>query len=130
MRVLAGDTLGVAERDRLHRAVANAEAVSGVKFALFVGEVGGDPRTQANRLHQRLPDPNRSVLVLCDPEERALEIVTGADTRRRLDDWACALAAASMQSSFAGGDLVGGLVNGISQLGEAARAPRTLHSGH
>jgi hypothetical protein len=32
-----------------------------------------------------------------------------------------------MQTSFAGGDIVGGLANGIQQLGEAAQQPTTLH---
>jgi hypothetical protein len=45
-----------------------------------------------------------------------------------LDDLECRLAAAAMQTSFAGGDIVGGLAAGISQLGEAARQPRTLHA--
>ena len=68
------------------------------------------------------------MLVLCDPERRELEIVTGTLARRTLTDAECALAAASMEASFAGGDIIGGLVLGIQQLGEAARAPRTLHS--
>jgi hypothetical protein len=33
-----------------------------------------------------------------------------------------------MQTSFVVGDIVGGLVAGIQQLGDAARHPRTLHT--
>ena len=33
-----------------------------------------------------------------------------------------------MTSSFLAGDLVGGLVRGIQQLGEAAHHPQTLHA--
>jgi hypothetical protein len=44
-----------------------------------------------------------------------------------LSDLECRLAAAAMQTSFAGGDIVGGLAAGVQQLGEAARQPRTLH---
>lgn len=157
-RVLAGDTLDVDDRQRLDRAVHNAERLSGLTFSLYVGEVasagedGGEPghvadaagahdpaddgdaaqspRAYAVRLHRSLDNPDRSVLVLCDPRARALEIVTGRDTVRRLDDRACGLAAASMHSSFVGGDLVGGLAIGLQQLGEAAREPRTLHAWH
>ena len=45
-----------------------------------------------------------------------------------LDDFDCRLAAASMQTSFAVGDIVGGLANGIQQLGQSARRPATLHT--
>jgi len=108
--------------------VHNAETSSGLTFSVLVGVAEGDSRVHAERLHAGLSNPDRSVLVLCDPVFRALEIVTGAEARRRLADVECGLAAASMQSSFAGGDIIGGLVAGIQQLGEAARVPKTLHA--
>src|SRR4029450_9343443 len=87
-----------------------------------------DSREYAERLHRALADPDHSVLVLCDPEFHRLEIVARAVARRVLDDLECRLAAATMQTSFAGGDIVGGLAAGIQQLGEAARQPRTLRA--
>jgi hypothetical protein len=128
--VPAGDTLSFTERRRIERAVRNAESSSGLTFSVFLGVSEEDSRAYAERLHGALDDPARSVLVLCDPTFRALEIVTGAEARRNLDDVECGLAAASMESSFAGGDIVGGLVLGIQQLGEASRAPRTLHANN
>lgn len=99
-----------------------------MKFSLYVGETVDDARAYALRLHTTLDDPDHSVLVLCDPENRTLEIITGTEARRDLGDRECALAAAAMQSSFVVGDLTGGLVDGIQQLGESARTPRTLHT--
>lgn len=124
----AGSALDRSEVERLKRAQRNAEHISGLTFSLFVGVSEEDSRGYAVRLHSGLADPDRSVLVMCDPEFRALQIVTGAQARRHLDDIECRLAAASMQTSFAAGDIVGGLVNGIQQLGESARHPRTLHT--
>lgn len=126
--MLAGDTFTRAELDRLKRAQRNAEQLSGLTFSLFVGVSEEDSRGYARRLHGALDDPGRSVLVMCDPAFRALEIVTGEQARRYLDDIECRLAAASMQTSFVAGDIVGGLVIGIQQLGESARHPRTLHT--
>lgn len=123
----AGEAFTRAQLDRLTRAQRNAEAASGLTFSLFVGVSEEDSRAYAERLHGALDDPGHSVLVMCDPGFHALEIITGAQARRTLDDVECRLAAASMQTSFVAGDIVGGLVNGIQQLGEAARAPRTLH---
>jgi uncharacterized membrane protein YgcG len=115
------------QRERLKRAVRNAENVSGLAFSLFVGDSEDDSRAYAEKLHRTLPDPDHSVLVMCDPDSHKLEIVTGVAVRRVLDDLECRLAAAAMQTSFAGGDIVGGLAAGIQQLGEAARQPQTLH---
>lgn len=123
----AGNDLTPQQLHRIQQAVDNAETVSGLTFSVFIGVAEEDSRRYAERLHAGLDDPQHSVLVLCDPGFRALEIVTGAETRRTLDDLECRLAAVSMQSSFAGGDIVGGLVLGVQQLGEAARKPRTLH---
>jgi hypothetical protein len=115
------------QRERLKRAVRNAENVSGLAFSLFVGVSEDDSRAYAEQLHRGLADPDHSVLVMCDPDSHKLEIVTGVAVRRVLDDLECRLAAAAMQTSFAGGDIVGGLAAGIQQLGEAARQPQTLH---
>ena len=45
-----------------------------------------------------------------------------------LTDHEVALAVLEMRTEFANGDLVRGLRRGISMLGMAARAPRTLHA--
>lgn len=124
----AGESLSSSERERITRAVRNAEASSGLRFSVLLGPSEDDSRAYAERLHGALDDPAHSVLVLCDPTIRALEIVTGFEARRTLDDVECGLAAASMETSFTGGDIIGGLVVGIQQLGEASRAPRTLHA--
>jgi len=128
--VPAGDAFSWTELDRLKRAQHNAESASGLTFSVFVGVSEEDSRAYAERLHSALDDPDRSVLVLCDPGFHALEIITGAEARRALPDVECRLAAASMRTSFVGGDIIGGLVNGIQQLGQAARQPRTLHVSH
>jgi uncharacterized membrane protein YgcG len=128
--VPAGESITPGELNRIERAVHNAEKMSGLIFSVFVGVSEEDSRAYAERLHGALADPAQSVLVMCDPGFRALEIITGSQARRQLDDLECRLAAASMQSSFVGGDIVGGLVVGIQQLGEQARQPRTLHETH
>ncbi len=128
VRVPAGDSFTPSQREWLKRAVRNAEAASGLTFSLFVGVSEENSRRYAERLHGSLADPDHSVLVMCDPEFHKLEIVTGVEARRVLDDLECRLAAAAMQTSFAGGDIVGGLAAGIQQMGEAARQPRTLHA--
>ncbi|MGI8458900.1 MAG: DUF5130 family protein [Propionibacteriaceae bacterium] len=124
----AGEYFSAPQVATIRKAMSTAERVSGLSFSVYVGVAEEDAQRYARRLHAALADPDHSVLVLCDPEFRALEIVTGAAARRNLDDTAVGLAAATMQTSFAVGDISGGLVAGINQLGDAARAPQTLHA--
>ena len=85
-RVPAGESLTRDELQRIEKAVHNAEAFSGLTFSVFVGVAEEDARAYAERLHGALEDPAHSVLVLCDPEFHALEIVTGSEARRWLTD--------------------------------------------
>jgi Domain of unknown function (DUF5130) len=128
VRVPAGDSFTPAETERLSRAVQHAERVSRLTFSVYVGVSEEDSRAYAERLHSALEDPTRSVLIMCDPGFRVLEIVTGSEARRQLDDMECRLAAATMRTSFEADDIIGGLVHGIAQLGEAAYQPPTLHA--
>jgi uncharacterized membrane protein YgcG len=116
-----GDQIG-----NIERVVATADTETGLNFSVFIGGVDGDIRDEAEKLHAEFgPAAPRAVLVLVSPGDRLLEIVTGTESARRLTDQACALAGLSMTTSFAGGDLAGGIVTGVRMLAEAAGAPLT-----
>ncbi len=111
---------------RLDEALTLSSRETGVQFSVYVGDLGAEPRRTAEELHMGLD--HDSVLVAVSPGQRRLEIVTGEHAARRLPDRACALAALSMTASFSGGDLVGGIVNGLrmlaDQAGKASLTPR------
>ena len=123
--VPAGD-ITESQRVELERLLLNCERESGLTFSLFVGSWDGG-RAGAESMLDKLADPDRSVLIAVDPIARHLEIVTGRLARIPLDDRACGLAALSMTSSFANGDLIGGLRDGVAVLGEQARRMRVEH---
>lgn len=125
----AGDHFTNAERFALDEAIRKAEQLSRAEFSVFVGKATGDPREFATRLHNSLVAPARSILIMADPEQRALEVVTGGYVRRTLTDSEVELAVLAMQTAFAAGDLVGGLKRGIQLLADHARSPETLHAG-
>ena len=125
----SGDAFTAAERHDIDKAIRDAEIMCRFEFSVFVGASEGETRPFAERLHASLVVPARSVLVLVDPAARIVEIVTGAEARRSLDDAEVRLAALSMQTAFAAGDLVGGIKQGVLQLAEHARRPRLLHRG-
>jgi hypothetical protein len=105
---------------RLDEAMRLADQSTGLVFSIYVGGLDEPSRDHAKKLHTELADPGRSVLIAVSPNDRVLEIVTGATARKRLPDRTCKLAALSMVASFGGGDLAGGLVIGLAQLAEHA----------
>lgn len=123
-----GDGFSPAQRQRIDRAIREAETVCRYEFSVYVGAAEGEPRAFAERLHSALVAPARSVLLMIDPARRVLEVVTGAEARRELEDSEVSLAVAEMQTHFVHDDLCAGIVRGIGMLAEHARKPRTLHS--
>ena len=108
---------------RLDEALRQADASTGLTFSVYVGELDEPVRGHAEKLHGQLEDPDRSVLLAISPNQRVLEIVTGALARRRIPDRSAKLAALSMAAAFGGGDLAGGAVSGLAQLaGQAGKS--------
>jgi len=105
---------------RLDEAMRLADQSTGLVFSIYVGGLDEPSREHAKKLHSELGDPAKSVLIAVSPNDRVLEIITGATARKRLPDRACKLAALSMVASFGGGDLAGGLVSGLAQLADHA----------
>lgn len=124
----AGEHLSAGDRAALDITIRKAEQLCRAEFSVFVGQAQGMPRDFAHGLHRSLVAPDRSILVMVDPAAKAVEIVTGGDVRRHLDDTRVELAAASMVALFRDGDLVGGLRRGIQQLAEHAKPQNTLHA--
>ena len=118
------------ELGRLDEALTMSSRETGLFFALYIGDLGPRTRDRAEELHATCgSDPSEAVLVAVSPGQRVIEIVTGAAAARRLPDRACALAVLSMTASFAGGDLVGGIVNGLRQLSDQAGHPSRHRAG-
>lgn len=124
----AGDAFTAAERHEIDKAIRAAETICRYEFSVFVGASEGETGPFAQRLHSALTAPDRSVLVMVDPSARIVEIVTGSEVRRDLEDAEVRLAALSMQTAFAAGDLVGGITQGVAMLADHARRPRMLHA--
>ena len=101
---------------RLDEALRLADESTGLTFSVYVGDLDEPVRGHAEKLHSQLEEPDQSVLLAISPNQRVLEIVTGALARRRVPDRAAKLAALSMAAAYGGGDLAGGTVAGLAQL--------------
>jgi hypothetical protein len=105
---------------RLDEALRLADQSTGLIFSVYVGDLDDPVRGHAEKLHAQLAEPARAVLLAVSPNQRLLEVVTGAEARKRLPDRSAKLAALSMAAAFSGGDLAGGLVSGLAQLADQA----------
>jgi hypothetical protein len=103
---------------RLDEALTLSSRETGLTFSVYVGDFKAPTRAHAEALFEKLDDA--SVLVAVSPGQRALHIVTGPESSKRLPNRACALAALAMRASFANGDLTGGVVTGLRMLADSA----------
>lgn len=112
------------ELARLDEALTMSSRETGLRFTLYVGDLGTPTRSRAEELHAYSGgNTAEAVLIAVSPGQRVVEIVTGSAAARRLPDRACALSVLSMTTAFAGGDLVGGIINGLRQMSDQAGRP-------
>ena len=115
------------ELARLDEALTMSSRETGLRFTLYIGDLGRQTRLRAEELHSLSGgDTSEAVLIAISPGQKVVEVVTGAAAARRMPDRACALAVLSMTTTFANGDLIGGIVGGLRQLSDQAGHPSSL----
>jgi len=128
---VAGKPMLLRHRDRraIDRAVAGAEAKTGLQFCVYLGPSHEQTRGHAEALfvdaglHEQ-----PAVLIHVAPDHRKVEIVTAASVRERVSDDACRRAIDEMTRHFAEDHFVDGLLAGVAYLAEAA-GPGTSAGG-
>jgi uncharacterized membrane protein YgcG len=123
--VAPGDGLAPGQQERIATAIDRCRADNGLDVSVLVGDLALDDLAQfrpaAERLHAALGERGETaVLLVVAPGQRRVEVVTGPGVRRRVPDRVAALAVLSMTTAFGGGDLVGGIVDAIRQIADAA----------
>ena len=121
---LSGLPFTPVQLSRLDEALTLASRDSGLRFSVYLGELGPRPTDTAQRLHGQMEGTDESVLVAVSPEQRVVEVVTGSEARVRLPDRGAKLAVMSMVASFKEGDLLGGLLSGLRMLADQAGSRR------
>lgn len=107
---------------RIDEALTLATRATGLLFSLYMGGLAEPTRAAAEAMTPRIPAaPGVGVVLLAvSPGQRVLHIVTARGAAKRLPNRVCALAALGMRAAFAGGDITGGVVNGLRMLSDAA----------
>jgi uncharacterized membrane protein YgcG len=125
--VRPGDGFTDQQRASLARSVTATEQATGLNVVLHVGPLEGGRAGALALLAACGEASEASVVVAVDPSAKGLEIVTGRQAAAVLRDRTCALVALAMTSSFAAGDLVGGIRNGLQVMADHGRNARTVH---
>jgi uncharacterized membrane protein YgcG len=123
--VATGDGLDPRQQERIEAVVERTREENGLDISVLVGDLELDDLSQfraaSERLHAALGDrAPAAVLLVVAPGQRRVEVVTGPLARRRVPDRVSALAVLSMTTAFRGGDLVGGIVDAVRQIADAA----------
>ena len=121
---LSGLPFTPVQLSRLDEALTLASRDSGLRFSVYLGDLGARPTDTAQRLHGQMEGTDESVLVAVSPGQRVVEVVTGPEARVRLPDRGAKLAVMSMVASFKEGDLLGGLLSGLRMLADQAGSRR------
>lgn len=118
---MADAGLTPSQRNTLDEVMYAAELTTGLRFSVYLGDLGAETRGTAEGLHSALgAEAPVSVLLALSPGQRVVEVVTGAEAQRRISDRSARLAVLSAISSASEGDLVGALVNGVRTLADQA----------
>lgn len=112
---------------RLDEALTMASRETGLRFSIYLGDLGENPSARAAELHGELEGTTEAVLVAVSPEQRVVEVLTGPEARLRLPDRGAKLAVMSMVASFKESDLLGGLLSGLRMLADQAGGRRRSH---
>lgn len=105
---------------RLDEAITLASRETGLRFSVYLGDLGEHPERRAGELLDALEGAGEAVLVAVSPGQRVVEVLTGPEARVRLPDRGAKLAVMSMVASFRESDLLGGLLSGLRMLADQA----------
>lgn len=109
------------KNDRLVLDNTLTEAIrrTGVRFTVYIGDLGENTAEGVNALFPTTPDAAHSVLIAVSPNERAIEIRSGRAVADRANDRVLQLGVTALQSAFKDGNLLDGLVSAVRVMANA-----------
>lgn len=96
---------------------------SKARFAVYLGDLGDDPAATARDILAKVPTPDNAVLLAVSPNQKAIEVVYGADVKGRGIEEAAPLGVSAAAASFKEGNLLDGLISAVRVL-SAGVSPR------
>jgi hypothetical protein len=107
----------------LDDALTYGTRASKARMAIYIGDLGDDPAARAREILAQVPTPNDAVLLAVSPNQRAIEVVYGADVKGRGAESAAPLGVAAAAASFKDGNLMDGLIRAVRVLSAGISPP-------
>lgn len=86
------------------------------RFAVYLGDLGDDTAATAREILSNVATPGNAVLLAVSPNQKAIEVVYGADVKGRGIEEAAPLGVSAAAASFKEGNLIDGLISAIRVL--------------
>ncbi len=100
----------------IDEALKYGSRASKARFAIYLGDLGSDTAARAREILAKVPTPDNAVLLAVSPDQKAIEVVYGAQVRGRGAESAAPLGVAAAAPAFQSGNLVDGLISAIRVL--------------
>ena len=100
----------------LDDALKYGSRAAGARFAVYIGDLGADTAATAREVLAGVPTPNNAVLLAVSPNQKAIEVVYGAEVRGRGIEEAAPLGVSAAAASFKAGNLMDGLISAVRVL--------------
>jgi len=97
----------------LDDALTYGSRAAGARFAVYIGDLGGDTAARAREILGKVPTPNNAVLIAVSPNQHAIEVAYGSEVRGRGVESSAPLGVAAAASALKDGELIDGLVSAI-----------------
>jgi hypothetical protein len=96
---------------------------SKARFAVYIGDLGSNTAARAREILGSVPTPDNAVLLAVSPDQKAIEVVYGADLRGRGADSAAPLGVSAAAAAFKEGNLIDGLVSAVRVMSAGISRP-------
>jgi hypothetical protein len=93
------------------------------RFAVYLGDLGADTAATAREVLADVPTPDNAVLLAVSPNQRAIEVVYGADVQGRGIEESAPLGASAAAASFKEGNLMDGLISAVRVMSAGVSPP-------
>jgi Domain of unknown function (DUF5130) len=93
------------------------------RFAVYLGDLGADTAASAREILAKVATPDNAVLLAVSPNQRAIEVVYGAEVKGRGIEEAAPLGVSAAAASFKDGNLMDGLISAVRVLSAGVSPP-------
>jgi hypothetical protein len=108
---------------KLDDALKYGSRQSKARFAVYIGGLGSDTAARAREILASVPTPDNAVLLAVSPDQKAIEVVYGAELRGRGADSAAPLGVSAAAAAFKEGNLIDGLVSAVRVMSAGISRP-------